>query len=348
MQIFKTAGNPYSAGPAFAYKCLLPPTVKIHLWHIYNLSVLRSGLAALPIRPANIKSISTFQNKIIRGFLHLSESSPTPALYFLLGELPIEAQLHMDVLSLFYNIWANPDTTVFKLVQYILKMSSNESTTWAVHVRLLCLQYGLPDPLHLLSDLAWPKSVWSAHVRTKITCYTEQKLREKAKKNSKMCYLNVELSGLSGAPHVALLNINTTQDCLKLRYHLKFLTGDYLTYERLSRDEHTSPHCRLCGAPVESIEHVLTLCSSTAEIRRRILPELLNTVYQVQPSSSILASQSYFLTQFLLDCTSPNLPNSYRVPVHNPRVSEIFKISRDWCYAIGRERQRRLKQTKFL
>ena len=39
-------------GPAYAYKCLLPPIVQAHLWRTYNLPILRSGLASLPIRPA--------------------------------------------------------------------------------------------------------------------------------------------------------------------------------------------------------------------------------------------------------------------------------------------------------
>ena len=152
------------------------------------------------------------------------------------------------------------------------------------------------------------------------------------------------LKCLSGAPHVALLNVKTPQDVRKLRYHLKFLVGDFLIAERMSLDQGTSPKCKLCDAPIESLDHVLSSCLATAEIRRRILPELLNVVVQVQPSSAILRSQSLHLTQFILDCTSLNLPDSFRVPTHNPRVSEIFCVSRDWCYAIAKERHRLLKK----
>ena len=137
-------------GPAFAFKCLLPPTVQIHLWRTYNLPVLCSGLSSLPIRPTNMKKLSVFQNKILRGFLKLSNSSPTPALYFLLGELPIEARLHLDTMSLFYNIWANPQTTIHEVVKYLLQMADGKSTTWSAHLRLLTIQYNLPDPLALL------------------------------------------------------------------------------------------------------------------------------------------------------------------------------------------------------
>ena len=161
-----------------------------------------------------------------------------------------------------------------------------------------------------------------------------------------MQYLNVQLQGLCGAPHSALLNIRTVQDALKLRFHLKFLTGDFLTRERLAINHGTNPKCRLCPAPVESTEHILTQCTGTADIHRRMLPELLNIVHHMQPSSMILADQSTHLTQFILDCTSINLPDSYRIPAHNPGVFEVFRLSRDWCHAVGRERSRLLGPSK--
>ena len=63
--------------------------------------------------------------------------------------------------------------------------------------------------------------------------------------------------------------------------------------------------------------------------------------------SSILSNQPHHLTQFILDCTSINLPDSYRVPAHKPRVSKVFKISRDRWYAAGRQRLRLLKAIKW-
>lgn len=139
-------------GPVFNFRCKISPVVQLHLWHTYNLPVLITGLNALPIRPSHIRSLTVFHHKILRGFLRLSPSSPVPGLYFLLGELPLECRLHYSVLSLFHNIWVNPDSRIFKIIQYVLKMSDLTSTTWANHVRLLCMQYGLPDPLTLLQQ----------------------------------------------------------------------------------------------------------------------------------------------------------------------------------------------------
>ena len=82
-----------------------------------------------------------------------------------LGELPIKARIHIGTLTLFHSIWSNPETTIFRILQYIL----SKSCTWSAHVRHLCLRYALPDPLELLSCSAWPKSKWLEIVKTKVT-----------------------------------------------------------------------------------------------------------------------------------------------------------------------------------
>ena len=161
-----------------------------------------------------------------------------------------------------------------------------------------------------------------------------------------MIYLNVQLSGLSGAPHPSLKNITTTQDVKKLHLHLKFLTCDFMTNEKLSLDQPSvSPACNLCQAPVDSIEHVLAVCRATNDVRSRLLPDLLNIVSKVQPSCSLLknTASADILTQFILDCTSLNLPDSFRIPAHNPDISEVFRFSRDFCFSISNEQSCLLK-----
>ena len=174
----------------------------------------------------------------------------------------------------------------------------------------------------------------------------ERKLRRLSLSNSKITYLNVQLYGLSGRPHPALQNISTTQDVKKLRLHLKFLTCDIYTNDRKSIDQPSiSPACDLCDSPTDSIEHALVSCKATAEVRSRLFPELMNAVAQVHPISQILQSHpsASTLTQFVLDCTSFNLHDSIRVPVHNPGISAVYRVYRDWCFAISSERSRLLK-----
>ena len=162
--------------------------------------------------------------------------------------------------------------------------------------------------------------------------------------NSKMRYLNVELHGLSGRAHPAVQNILTTQDCKKLRLHLKFLTFDIIPYFLTSNQV-----CNLCtNTCSDTIEHILVSCQKLSDVRNRLLPELLNTLCQVHPMSDILKNDvsSPLMTQFILDCASFNLPDNIRIPINTPRISEIYRVSRDWCFAIGNERTRLLSRLR--
>ena len=58
-----------------------------------------------PCKASKYEPMEIFHHKVLRGCLKLSQSSPKPALFFILGELPIEGRLHMNTLSLFHNIW---------------------------------------------------------------------------------------------------------------------------------------------------------------------------------------------------------------------------------------------------
>ena len=227
-------------GSVYAYKCLLSPSTQMHIWRTCNLPILLSGLEALPIRPSNTKSLELFQRKILQSFLKISQTSPQPAVYFLLGELPVEGLLHIRTLSLFHNLWINDGLTVNAMAKYILQMSDISSTTWCNHINILCRKYGLPPPLSLLQQPPRTKKYWKELTWTRITVWYENKLRKGSLQNSKMQYLNVQLSGLSGKCHLTLQGLTNTHDVRKLRAHLKLLTCDHC------QNLNDPPKCHLC------------------------------------------------------------------------------------------------------
>ena len=337
-------------GNIFSYKCKLSQAVQFHTWSVYIKPVLRSGLAALPIRPPVLKPLTTFHHKILRAILKLSPYSPIAPLYFLLGEPPMEASLHMDILSLFWNIWVNPQTKVFEVLKYLLMMSDSSSMTWSAHVRIIFQLYHLPDPLLLLDSTPWPKQRWKEDTKIAVLSHHEAIWRKKAAKNFKLQYLNVQCTGLSARPHPVLAWVLTTQDVVIVRPHIKMLAGDYLCYSFLAHDRGTDPHCRLCHshschpAPAEDMEHLLTGCRATVETRERRMPELLNTVSHFYQHNGVLNSTSKaLLTQFILDCSSLNLPTDTRVPPEHHGFTDIARQCSMLIYAIHRERTRQLK-----
>ena len=171
-----------------------------------------------------------------------------------------------------------------------------------------------------------------------------------------MSFLNIQLIGLTGRHHPALFGIETTRDVQRLKPHIKMLSGDYLTYSRIALDNKGvgDPSCRICRTsqsvplvPPDTVQHILTECRGTAEVRERLFPELLNLLLSVEPNHAFLSSLNEFcgnnLAQFLLDCTSFNLPEHIRISHDNPRLADIYRFSRDFCYAIHSCRMTKLK-----
>ena len=166
-------------GPAFSYKCLLSPEVKIHLFRTYTCPILSSGLSSFVLRSNTIEPLAIFHRKSLRGILSLSKVSSTPALHFLLGDLPIEGKIHRDIFSLFYSIWRNPNTKIYNIIKHLLETTENNSRTWAAHIRYLSSKYSLPDPLDCLLSDPPSKSEYKEYIQTKITAHYETSLRSK-------------------------------------------------------------------------------------------------------------------------------------------------------------------------
>ena len=329
-------------GPGLSQKSSLSPSVKLHLYRVYICPIARSGLSAMTLRTKNLEPLSIFQRKCLRGFLQLSDRSPIPALFFLTGELPIEAKLHRDIFSTLYNIWLSPQTKIYTLVNYLLEHSPSNSRTWSQHVKNLIKMYGMKNID--LESTPPPKSQYKSNILDKITQFWERKFRTDAQNNSKMKYLNVDLTGLSGRCHPALRDVSTTQQVTKMRPHLKMLCNDYYTYEQKAKYQGGSPTCRLCSSnEPESLEHILTICNNYSDVRRRILTEMRNILENVDyiETSEPIFSNNQNLAQFILDCTSANLP--IRINYCDKTASKFFELSRGLCYSIHKTRLYMLK-----
>ena len=167
-----------------------------------------------------------------------------------------------------------------------------------------------------------------------------------AAKNGKMLYLNVDLLGLRGKYHPSLI---TTEEVKKSRLHLKFLSGDYLTYQtKFDQSGKGSPLCKICRTENETISHIIANCPAYSETRLRILQEFselcLLTKSKINFQDTLDNPET--LTQFILDPTSFNLEK--RVNISDPVIEPLFKLSRALCFSIHTNRIRRLQNLQDL
>ena len=304
-------------------------------------------MSSFSLRSNHLAHLAVFHRKTLKSFLSLSKTAATPAIHFILGELPMEGKIHRDVFSLFYSVWNSPDSKIYHIVKYLLKMAPEISHTWCAHIRTLSMKYKMWDPLVCLFRDPPSKSEYREYVLTKITAYYEQELRVMARSNSCMQYLHVEMTGLRGKHHPAITNITSPKEVQKMRPHMKMLCGNLLTYQtKFNQSGVGSPHCRLCGSKFENLSHIIGSCQEFKEIRTKLLKEfeseLLSCVSNVKIQD--FTKDEDLITQFILDPTSMNLP--YRVHLNDPIVLKLFSLSRDMCFSINKRRSNLLQKLK--
>ena len=75
----------------------------------------------------------------------------------------------------------------------------------------------------------------------------------------------------------------------------------------------------------------------------RIMPELLNMLATYYQENRLLTQPAHdTLTQFLLDCSSLNLPSDIRLSPRQPHFKIVAKQCSNMIYAIHKERLRQL------
>ena len=258
----------------------------------------------------------------------------------------MSSKIHRDVFSIFYSIWCNPQSKLFEIFRYLWNEAPANSRTWTVHIKNLSAQYQIPDLNKLLDSQPWKKETFKEFIITKIVAYKEAELRDEATRNSKMKFLNVSTLSLRGKPHPAIRGAGTTVEVKELRPAVKMLIGDYYTYALRASQVGGSGHCRLCKNPEveEVIIHVLH-CPSTAEQKQVTMPRLEEAVKKAAANINFqkLVQSPKTFSQFLLDCSSMNLVNEFRVNLNDPAIDEIFQNARKTINSIHSERVRKLK-----
>ena len=337
-------------GPALSAKCQLNPSLKVHLFRTYIAPIGRSGLSAMTLRKEHLEPLNIFHRKVLRGILGLSDRAPVPALYFLTGELPFEASIHRDMFGLFHNVWSNKQTKLHSIIKYLLHHSPTNSHTWARHIRNMAFTYNIEDPNTAMKNSPPSKKDYASYVATKITVYHEKEIRIQAAKNSKMKFLNVNLKGLTGQMHPNLKHIITTRDVQKARCHTKFLCDDLYTYEKKAKYQGGSPLCRLCteqSTENENNIHIIATCEAYFEIRNDIKEKIIHVCNEATPAFNIdlIMKEKTLFTQFVLDCTSMNLPQ--RIIPESDLFISVLKLSRDLCFGITKLRSEKLKMLQL-
>ena len=310
-----------------------------------------SGLASLVLSGKEIACIDQQYKRKLQNIVKLPVNSPSSLVHFVAGSLPGTALLHLKQVTLFSMICRLPGDPLHVYAQHILT-SSSSPTSWFLQVRDLFLMYQLPHPLSLLQ---YPpeKLSFKKLAKAKVLDYWEDKLRKEAALLPSLTNCKPQFMSLTSPHKIWTTAGNKSHEVAKARIQMLLLSSKYpcamLTSHWGSENDQglcTHPPCKEQMLQ-ESVEHILLDCPAYTPTRQNLITMCLGKKDPVIHSLVCKYLFSSNFIQFLLDCSVLPLVVHY-AQVHGEGIyRDLFYLSRTWCFALHRERMKRLNKWNF-
>ena len=320
----------------------LNPKTSMHLYKVYVIPRFLYGLEVVDINAKHLEQLSKFHLTNIRSLQSLPQRTATPAVYLLAGILPIEALIHLRMLSLLGTILRSDNNTLTDVARrQVLKPSKSRS--WFVKTALLLIRYNLPNISMLMSN-PFSKEKWKRMYKQAVHKTWSQQLKDQAKSMVSLVHINLQELTLNNC-HAIWNSVHpNSMDVYCAQIKSKLLTSTYLTQDKLYK-YNLSPtqECQLCQTgEVEDTNHFIAECSKLEEPRRKYIKNLRNILerYFCQRSSDRLIEDQ--LVQVTLDISmiiqSERQPGTYSGKSVNQLYREIEPLTRQFVHTIHRLR----------
>ena len=134
----------------------------------------------------------------LERLLKLHQATPAPVAFILAGCLPLQAQLHLKMLSIFGQLsrLRAGDNILAVWANNFYSSATSNPKSWFGSVRKLCLQYRLPHPSEWLSYQP-SKSQVKRITKSAVLQFWLDKLRNQAATLPSLQYLKTEYLGLT-------------------------------------------------------------------------------------------------------------------------------------------------------
>ena len=248
----------------------LSPATSRHIIKTYVTPRLLYGLDAVTLSKKQIDDLNSYHRNLIRRIQGLPLNTATEAIYLLLGDLPVEAELDTRALTLYGAVCrAENNETLRSLLTRQSALDNKNS--WFQHIIALSQKYQID--INSQRIVPWRKNTWKEYINNTIKSYWLHLLLDgMAKKTSTKWIDNRLLQDLRGHPIWKACQLNS-------RYvpgamiRAKLLTSTYMTQERKAKfNKHlVDTLCPLCKTETENIPHFLLRCPATDHIRRSCL-----------------------------------------------------------------------------
>ena len=333
------------------------PAASIRVQQLYGTPVLLSGISLLFLKKFEIDTINQYMKRVVQHHQKLPDSTPASVIAFLGGTLPGKAVIHLKQLNTFGMITRMPGSVLHTHGYQVLTRLSSPMSSRFFQIRDICLEYGLPNPLDLLSDPP-SKPSFNRKIKSFVIDHWEKKLRSEASELDSLVFFQPKYMSLA-SPHPIWTACGSNPfEVHKASFTVKMLAGRYLT-DMLQR--HWTPNksgcCLLPGCAQSrtpgTLQHLLLYCPSLAERRQKLLLLATRISSEHEALSPILRHFFSETTgpketmQLLIDYTViPSIVNL--VQTHGTSIRDrLLYLGRTWCYGIYCERMTQFGLLKF-
>ena len=277
------------------------------------------------------------------------DKCPDPVIYFLAGSLPITAHIHKRQLSLFGMICRLPENILHKIAARVLWSEPDNSKSWFINIRQLCVKYCLPSPLTLLQNPP-SKIAYKRLISSNIVDFWENYLRSLADSKPSLKYFKSQFMSLT-TPHPIFTSCQSNvYESNKSLCQAALISGRYKTNYLARHWTADNPQglCGICPAGTdlqETIEHFLLICDSLHTKRSEVTKHWLSYSMENNDLNELLVkklngSQDIFI-QFVIDPSSDSdVISGCQLNLFD--INTIFKLTRTWCYSLHRKKQQLL------
>lgn len=251
----------------------LGPSAAIKIVQTFVTPRLLYGIEATIPSKQELEDMEKFHRKILRQIQGLPESTATEAIYILSGDLPIQLQYHMRVLTLFGSICRlSMDHPLRRMAKRQMATQAQTSKSWFSRAKQIGELYELNLDSQLCSP--WPKRTWKKFIQERIRIYHHYETSRAAQKKSSLKWVKVR-EGKGSHPIWKTCRANKRM-LSGANIRARLLVGRYPTQALRAKFEKQSPTCQQCHQGEEDTLHMVAKCEKTRHLREELLIELGN------------------------------------------------------------------------
>ena len=313
----------------------LHPSVSYHIYTIYVIPRMLSGLESIVPSKKDIQELELFHRSVLRNIQHLPKNAACAAVYTLLGAMPVEGILDIRCITLYGAATRCPGSTIHNLAhQQLLHKDDLPPKSWFKRVAQLHEKYSLPHPLAVLES-GTTKQQWKHKVSRAVKLYWEEKLQLEVTSKSSLAYLSKTACNL-GKPHKLWSTVNfDKRDIRRACIKAELLCGTYnLQVNRSKFNQYdVNPQCPMCHTAAEDRPHFLRHCPSLQLPRSIYLPRLRSLLPpEVDAGCS---TDDDLMPQIILNCPRSVVMAQTQF---NLKWTALECASRHLCYALHHKR----------